>query len=147
MRRALAPVVAAVLGVVGVQALADATQNRPDRGQEAEETQLTLDVRTKDRYAPEVAAESLWAACRHTVRATRLVAPMRALDEGRFILTLRPALGPHASRRLFGCLQDATIDDVSGRVVARHDRLPAEGAGWRARACSPERKDFRHSCP
>jgi hypothetical protein len=119
--RALGLVFAGALAVAGIQALADATQNRPDPPPSAAFTEVVLDVRTRDGYSPAVAAEGLWAACRQTVRSARLAVPVRAAGERRFVLALEPALGPNARRRLLGCLQDATIDDVTARLVADRD--------------------------
>jgi hypothetical protein len=121
VRRALGLVAAVATAVVGIQALADATQNRPDPASPADATEVVLHVRTKDGYPPALGAEGLWAACRQTVRAARLAAPVRTEGEQRFVLALEPALGPHARRRLLGCVQDATIDDVTATVVADRD--------------------------
>lgn len=62
-----------------------------------------------------------------TVRSSRLAAPVRAAGEQQFVLALQPALGPHARRGLFGCLQDASIDDVSARVVEDRDTTLTTG--------------------
>lgn len=110
-----------VTAVLGIHALADATQNRPDPAFPADATEIVLHIRTKDGYPPPLAAEGLWAACRQTVKAARLAAPVRTEEEQRFVLALEPALGPHARRRLLGCMQDATIDDVTATVVAVRD--------------------------
>jgi hypothetical protein len=117
VRRALSLGAAAVVAVFGVDALADATQSRPDPAAAADATEIVLDVRTRDDYSPALAAQGLVAACRQTVRTARVVAPLQRKDERHFAVVLQPALGPHARRRLFGCLQDATIDDAMATVV------------------------------
>lgn len=121
----LRAVLAAALLGAGVYGLAEATQNRPDPSYEGQVSELTLRVRTKEGYAPAVAAEGLWAQCRHTVRSRTLASPIAQVAAGRFQLVLSPAIGTHATRRLVGCLEDATTPGVSGEVVDGPRRRPA----------------------
>lgn len=115
---------AAVLGA-GVYGLAEATQNRPDPFYAGQVSELTLRVRTKEGYDHHQAAQGLWAQCRHTVRSRNLAAPIVPVAAGRFQLVVSPAIGTHATRRLVGCLEDATTPGVSGDVVDGPTRRPA----------------------
>lgn len=112
---------AGVLGI-GVYALAEATQNRPDPLAPDRATELTLAVRTKGSYAPPRAASALWASCQHTIRGYDLDRPIASLaGTQRFSLVVQPALGRNATKRFVGCLEDATIPGVVAGVVERRD--------------------------
>ena len=117
-------VVAAVALAAGIFGLREATQNRPDPSYAGQVSELTLKVRTKEGYQHRLAAEGLWAQCRHTVRSRSLAQPITTVSAGRFQLVLRPAIGTHATRRLVGCLEDATTPGVSGSVVDGPTRRP-----------------------
>lgn len=119
MRRAVAAVVAVGSVAAGLVWLADATQNRPDPAT-AGTTELVVAVRTK-RMEPSVAAASLLAACRPTIWRSVISSPTPVGDD-RFAFAVRPALGPHATRRFVGCLGDGTLDRVWAEVVTRRDR-------------------------
>lgn len=108
---------AAAMLVAGIYGLAEATQNRPDPSYAGQVSELTLRVRTKEGYDHRHAAEGLWAQCRHTVRSRSLASPMVTVAAGRFQLVLTPAIGTHATRRLVGCLEDATTPGVSAEVI------------------------------
>lgn len=121
----LRAVLAVGLLVAGIYGLAEVTQNRPDPSYAGQVSELVLRVRTKDGYRPEVAAEGLWAQCRHTVRSRTLASPITQVAAGRFQLVVRPAIGAHGTRRLVGCLEDATTPGVWGEVVDGPSRRPA----------------------
>lgn len=120
MRRAVAVVAAAGWIGTGLFWLASATQNRPDYVRSGTASKLVLSVRSK-RIEPAVAAAGLVASCRPTIGRSALSGPT-ALGGDRYEIVVRPALGIHATRRFLGCLEDATLDRVSARVVARRDR-------------------------
>ncbi|HEY6698425.1 MAG TPA: hypothetical protein VIZ67_09370, partial [Acidimicrobiales bacterium] len=66
--KALAILVAAVMGTLGVIGLAELTQNRPDPVEEGSATVLTFDVDTRDYQRGDgAAAQALWAVCSATV--------------------------------------------------------------------------------
>ncbi|MEO7836860.1 MAG: hypothetical protein ABIS21_04395 [Acidimicrobiales bacterium] len=111
--------------VAGVYELAEFTQNRPDLSYEGQVSELTLRVRTKDGYAPVVAVEGLWAQCRNTVQSRSLAGPIAEVATGQFHLLVKPGLGRNGSRRLVGCLEDATTPGVSGQVIDGPRRRPA----------------------
>lgn len=125
MRRALlvALVVAAV--VAGVDALADLTQDRPDRVVPGSRSEIVLAVESRDRGGSALlSAQGLWGACQGTVHH-RLAEPgVVELDGGRFRLHTEPALGEHSWRRLQGCLEDTTLDKVRAHVVSKRNLAP-----------------------
>jgi hypothetical protein len=119
MRRlllAVGLVVAGVLSVVGVDALADATQNRRDPRPDPDSTsQVVFEVDTQ-RYPGSIdAGTTLWTACQGTIHHETL--EVTEVGEDTFQATVRPELGKHARRRLVGCLEDATVDRLNGHVV------------------------------
>ena len=107
--------VLAVLTVVGVMALADLTQNRPDPVVEGSSTTITFDVATRRYSGPELmAAQSLWAVCQSTVGGDKTAVTE---VEDHFSVTVSPAFGENGRKRLSGCIEDATVDRVMGHVV------------------------------
>ena len=128
MRRALAAVLAAATIVIGIDALADLTQDRPDPARPGSRSEIVVRVASRDRTGSDfLAARGLWGACQGTVRH-RLVEPgVVDVGSGRFLLRTEPALGEHSWRRLQGCLEDATLDRVKATVVSKRD-LQAPGA-------------------
>ena len=115
--RLLAGALAVVLLVLGIDQLSDATQNRPDDIEAGTRSTVVFDVDLRQRSQREAAAaHTLWSVCSGTVtHATTLAGPTVRGDA--WAVTVEPALGEHSRRRLVGCLEDATIDGVLGRVV------------------------------
>lgn len=111
-----------VAGVaVALFGLAEVTQNRPDRIRPGTATELTVSVRTRGGYPAELGAQGLWGMCQQTVSEARLRGPVVDAGNGRFTLVVEPALGRHSTRRLEGCLEDATVPRVTADVVGRRD--------------------------
>lgn len=125
MKRALLLLVAALALAIGVDALADLTQDRPDRILAGTRSEIVLDLQSRDRGGSALlSAQGLWGACQGTVRH-RLADPgVIEVAEGRFRLVTEPALGEHAWRRLQGCLEDTTLDKVKAHVVSKRDIAP-----------------------
>ena len=126
MKRALLVVVGVAALYLGIDALADLTQDRPDRVMPGSRSEVVLDVDSRDRGGSALlSAQGLWGACQGTVRH-RLVEPgVVQVADGRFRLQTEPALGEHSWRRLQGCLEDTTLDRVKAQVVSKHDLAPA----------------------
>jgi hypothetical protein len=102
--------------VVGVKVMADATQNRPDEVVAGTSSVVEFKVSTRDFQRGEpAAADALWAVCASTVGGD--VSPRPEPVQGRWRVTISPAMGEHGEQRLVGCLQDLTIDRVVGRVT------------------------------
>jgi hypothetical protein len=127
MKRTVLLLLAAAALAVGIDALADLTQDRPDRVLPGSRSEVVLDVVSRDRGGSALlSAQGLWGACQGTVRH-RLVEPgVVELADGRFRLQTEPALGEHSWRRLQGCLEDTTLDRVKARVVSKHDLAPPD---------------------
>jgi hypothetical protein len=112
--------------VVGIDWLADLTQNRPDVVVPGSRSEVVLDVTVRHHYDPGklTTAQGLWGACQHTA-FRRLIEPgMVEIGEGRFRVVTEPALGDNAWRRLKGCLEDVTVDRVKANIVSKRDFAP-----------------------
>jgi hypothetical protein len=116
MRRAVVAVLLVVGAVVGVGALGDLTQSRPDPVHDGAVTELVLEV-DQDRFTQGEAgaADALWAVCAGQTRS-RPTAPLAAIADGRYRVVLTPAVGEHEERKLRGCLEDLTVDRVVGDI-------------------------------
>ena len=127
MKRTVLLLLAAAALAVGIDALADLTQDRPDRVLPGSRSEVVLDVSSRDRGGSALlSAQGLWGACQGTVRH-RLVDPgLVELSDGRFRLQTEPALGEHSWRRLQGCLEDTTLDRVKAHVVSKRDLAPPD---------------------
>lgn len=103
----------------GVDALGDLTQNRPALDMiTAPRATLTLEI-TREGWvrSEEDAAHSLWHACRQTVSPRFKASGFTQQGDGFVTMTITPAPGESTQRRLSGCLQDATLDNVMARIV------------------------------
>lgn len=125
MKRTFLLLAAAIAVSMGVDALADLTQDRPDRVLPGTRSEIVLDVQSHDRGGSALlSAQGLWGACQGTVRH-RLAEPgVIEVADGRFRLVTVPALGEHSWRRLQGCLEDTTLDKVKAHVVSKRDIAP-----------------------
>jgi hypothetical protein len=113
--RVIVVAVASVALVVGIGVISDSTQSRPDRVADGSSTRLVFDVTTRSGRGADEATLALWAVCSRTVSNEAVDGPT-PVAAGQSV-TLEPALGEHGQRRLVGCIEDATIDRVLGRVV------------------------------
>jgi hypothetical protein len=113
----------AVVGVLGVLVAAavdvvgDATQSRPSARVADASTVIELAIDQRSPRPVTEAAEALAVACYGTLHADREFTEITALGADRVRLTVTPALSELRRRRLFGCLQDATLDLVQAHVV------------------------------
>jgi hypothetical protein len=134
VKRVLVVVVGIALAAGLVVGLAELTQNRPDIVDVDSASRIRYRVETRG-YDEELAAIGLWAACQQVVDSRvpdRM--PSAEGDDATFTVTVRPALGEHAQRRLIGCIEDGTIDRVRGDVVSITEFVrgqPAAGEGHR----------------
>lgn len=115
MRRVYWAMVAFVLTVFAVEGLAELTQNRPDHPAPGSAHELTINIATRRGHPTRADMQTLWSVCNRSSRSTHLRGIV-SMGEGDFRLRLEPALGEHARRRVFGCLQDVTLDGMIGRV-------------------------------
>jgi hypothetical protein len=120
MRRlALVPVLVlvGVLGIVGIGALADATQNRIDPPPDPDSTSAVVFEVESRRYPGDIDPGTvLWTACSGTIRHELL--DIAEVDDNTYRATIQPELGKNAQRRLEGCLNDSTVDRLNGNVVS-----------------------------
>ncbi|MGH9119487.1 MAG: hypothetical protein ACRD0A_16910 [Acidimicrobiales bacterium] len=115
--RVLVGMVVVALLVVVVDALSDATQNRPDAIVAGSRSTVVYDIELRDQRRNEAAAAAtLWSVCAGTVTHATLRSGPAASMAG-WSVTVEPALGENSRRRLVGCLEDTTIDGVLARVV------------------------------
>jgi hypothetical protein len=130
VKRAAFVLLAMAALAVFVDVLGDLTQDRPDRVQPGTQSEIVLQLRTKDYLGSALGtAQGLWGACSGTVTQQLVDPGVVDLGGGRFRLLTNRAIGEHSWRRLQGCLEDATIDRVTAEVVAKRDvLLDAEGA-------------------
>ena len=126
MKRALVLLLLTGLAAIGVDALGDLTQDRPDPLRAGTRSEIVLEVTSRTVHGgQQEAIEGLWGVCQGTVH-NRLAAPgIVAMGGGRFRLATEPAVGEHSWRRLQGCLEDLTVDQVLARVVSKTDVTPA----------------------
>ncbi len=117
-KQVVALVLAILLGTVGLDVLADATQTRPDRLVPGTTTAVIVELSLhKSGLSAAEGMDSLWGTCRNTVPNKLTDAGIVALGGLRFELTFTPALGKNGYRRLHGCFEDAVLDNLQARVL------------------------------
>jgi hypothetical protein len=115
MKRVAAQLALAVAGLVGLVALMEATQNRPDDPRPGSTSTVAFTVSIRGYPGGEsTAANTLAAVCAATVDSA--VSPPAPAGGG-WRMTVTPALGEHGRKRFEGCLEDVTLDRVIGHVT------------------------------
>ncbi|WP_432589196.1 hypothetical protein ABVG11_30655 [Streptomyces sp. HD1123-B1] len=118
---ALAAAVASVaLLVVMRGSLADATQTRPEAAPDAAATTVVFQVDMRGEVAAEarqLAADDLWQTCRRSTAALNDRTSLHRLEEKVYAGVIRPALPPHDVMRLRGCIEDASTNRATARVL------------------------------
>jgi len=115
VKRVLLAIVGAGALAVGVGAMSDATQSRPDEVRKGSNTTIEFTVSVREYRRGEAAgAQALWTVCSATVRGD--VSPSPIVHGNAWIGSVSPSLGVHGQKRLVGCLEDATLDRVIGAV-------------------------------
>jgi hypothetical protein len=122
--RLIAVVVLALSLGVAIELVADATQSRPSPRVPGASTVVELDIEQRRARPAIEAAEPLTVACHGTLHADSEITNIVTLRGDRVQLEVTPALSELRRRRLFGCLQDATLDLVQAHVV-RWSTTPA----------------------
>ena len=119
VQRVLALPAVALLLAAGVQVLEDATQSRPHAITPGTVTNVEIEVSRKRTGRSIVGvAEAFWVACRYTLPATHTATDISMRGPAGALIVVTPALGHLGERRLRGCLEDATFDRVTARVVS-----------------------------
>ncbi|QKW06518.1 hypothetical protein HUT18_08985 [Streptomyces sp. NA04227] len=112
--------VAVVLLTVLRGGLADATQTRPQERPDAAATTVVFRIEMRGAEPPEalqLAAEDLWQTCRRSTAALNDRAFVQHLEKNVYAGVIRPALPPHDLMRLRGCIEDATTNRATARVL------------------------------
>jgi hypothetical protein len=117
----------AILGWLGIDALVDATQSRPDTSDRPARTTIELSIAQRGAAATSETAEALWVGCRPTLGPRPTTAKVVPLGGDRFQLVLEPGIGHLGARRLTGCLSDLTLDYVRADVVDVENTPPPGG--------------------
>lgn len=112
-------VVAFVSIGIGVDALADATQTRPDPVLPVSSTTRVVFAVEHARVGPDLfaTASHLWGTCAPQLSARHRLMRLEPVPGG-VAAVVAPGVGPYAERRLRGCLRDAVLDRVRGDVRA-----------------------------
>ena len=113
----------AVLAAVGLgwgfDALADATQSRPQAERAGIRTVIVVQLHGEvASAAPERVVTSLWHACAGILRSTMPPPAVTDLGGGRFRLEVPVDFGEHTARKVHGCLEDAALDRVQAGVIS-----------------------------
>ena len=104
---------------LAVDELGDRTQTRPEVVDPASRAEVPLAVRTHGYLgATDDAARTLWEVCRPQLGWRTQVVEAARVEAGQLSVVVNPAPGRHATLRLRGCIEDATLDRVNGRLVA-----------------------------
>jgi hypothetical protein len=110
-------VVAAVLALA-IDELGDLTQNRPELDVPGRAGQITLQISEHGwAHSTEEAARALWKACLVTLPNDYRASGFLTSASSRVTMLIVPKPGKSARRRLFGCLNDSTLDNLSASVV------------------------------
>ena len=112
----LAVVAAIVIATMGLDALADATQNRPDVVLNGTTSSVVVAVDPGSARSPLTATNALWGACTTQLGGGFKLLGVTALGAGDVQLLVTPRIGKYAERRLRGCVGDATTDRIRARV-------------------------------
>jgi hypothetical protein len=113
-----------LVAVAGIDQLADATQSRlveREANTGATAVAMVVDQRRLDRPVVEL-AEAVWVACRSVAPPGAALEDVKRTSGNTVELLVRPALGELRRRRVFGCLEDATIERVRVDVTGWTNR-------------------------
>ncbi|MHA4814709.1 hypothetical protein ACXZ65_10185 [Streptomyces aculeolatus] len=120
IRTLVVAVLALAALVLGLVLLADATRTRPQQRPDAAATAVVFEVAVRgsaDAAAGRMAARDLWESCRRATRVPARHAPLSRLEGDIWVGSVRPALGDHDRMRLRGCLDDATAERTTAKVL------------------------------
>lgn len=112
----VAGVVAVGIATVGLDAMADATQNRPDRYLPGTASSVIVSVDPGSARSSLAATRALWGACTTQVGGEYHLQGMTSLGGGLVRVVVAPQIGKYAERRLRGCIGDAVTDRIRAGV-------------------------------
>lgn len=103
---------------IGVNALGDAAQSRPDPAERPAQTTIDLAISRRGDGPPiDATADALWVACRSTLGSLPVAVDVVTNGGNGASLILRPGIGRLGVRRLTGCLADVRLDLVRADVI------------------------------
>lgn len=115
----------AVLGSLGVGALLDATQSRPDPADRPAQTTIELAIAQRGVPKPTLdTAEALWVGCSSVLGSQTSTASFVGRGGDRVSLVLEPGVGELGVRRLTGCLSDLRMNRVRADVLGVESTPP-----------------------
>jgi hypothetical protein len=115
---ALALAAIGVLVWLGVQALIETAQARPDPADRPVRTTIELSIQDRGfAGTPVAAAEAFWVDCGSTVGFHPTTGQVVGLRDDRVLLVLEPGIGRLGIRRLTGCLSDLRLSLVRATVL------------------------------
>jgi hypothetical protein len=116
-RALIAMVVISMMGIFAIKTLGDLTQNRPDAPVLGGNGVITLQIQQRDYgHSDMMAARNLWGACSTTLSRRFQANSFTRTGQHEITFVVEPAFGRYAERRLTGCLDDATLDNMQARV-------------------------------
>ena len=111
-----AALAAAAVATVGIDAMADATQTRPDPVVRGTTSSVVVSVNPGSARGPITSTQALWGACTTQLGGGFEVKGMTALGAGDVQVLVSPQIGKYAERRLRGCIADAGTDRIRASV-------------------------------
>jgi hypothetical protein len=129
LRKPLALLAVFIALAIGVDAIGDATQVRPEALVLGTTTELVLDVRTRHDDIPTASVmPALLEQCRGRLHRPQYAISFQPLGGDQYLVRSTPALGRHSTQKLTGCFRDLVADFVLVRVESvRHLPAPAVG--------------------
>lgn len=112
----LAAVAAVAVATMGLDALADATQTRPDTVLRGTTSSVVVAVDPGSARSAITSTKALWGACTTQLGGGFTVVGMTDLGRGDVQVLVTPRIGTYAERRLRGCVGDAITDRIQARV-------------------------------
>ena len=108
--------VAVLVATVGVDKLADFTQDRPDLLRPDQESAVVIAASSRPERSTLEATQALWGACTTQLGRGFQALSMTELGGGAVEVVVRPQIGRYAERRLRGCVADGSTDRIGGHV-------------------------------
>lgn len=112
----LAAGVAVAVAGMGIDALGDASQTRPDTVLHGTTSSVIVAVHPGSARSAITSTRALWGACTTQLGGGFKVVGMTDLGEGDVQVLVSPRIGTYAERRLRGCVGDATTDRIQAKV-------------------------------
>ena len=111
-----AAVVAGLVATVGVDRLADLTQDRPDPVLVDRESSVVIAAASRPERSALETTQAIWGACTTQLGRGFQVLSTTDLGGGNVEVVVRPEIGKYAERRLRGCVADGSTDRIGGFV-------------------------------